>query len=107
MSRGVRYLRSAEADLERIAAFLSKESQGRAERAIGRLEKGLANLRAFPEMGVAVSSGLRQMVIRDRWNAFVVRYRFTNDAILVTRIWQVSKTARASPNPPHSFPAAP
>jgi toxin ParE1/3/4 len=87
MPRSVRYLRSAEADLERIGAFLNKETLGRAERAIDRLERGLTNLAAFPEMGVAVDGGLRQMVIRDRWNAFVVRYRFTDNAILVTRIW--------------------
>ena len=87
MTRGVRYLRSAEADLERIGAFLKQETEDRAERAIDRLERGLANLCAFPEMGVAVAGGLRQMVIRDHWNAFVVRYRVTDDAILVTRIW--------------------
>jgi toxin ParE1/3/4 len=87
MPRRVVYLRSAEADLEGIAAFLSKETIGRAERAIDRLEKGLTTLSEFPEMGAAVRGGLRQMVIRDRWNAFVVRYRFTDDAILVTRIW--------------------
>ncbi len=87
MQRSVRYVSSAEADLERIAAFLSKESQGRAERAIDRLERGLTNLCAFPEMAVAVDGGLRQMVIRDTWNAFVVRYRVTDDAILITRIW--------------------
>jgi toxin ParE1/3/4 len=85
--RGVRYSSSANADLERIAAFLGKETPGRAERAIDRLEHGLSNLCAFPEMGVAVRGGLRQMVIRDQWNAFVVRYRITEDAILVTRIW--------------------
>lgn len=87
MARTVRYLRSAEDDLQRIGAFLSSETQGRAERAIDRLERGLANLCAFPEMGVAVDGGLRQMVIRDPWNAFVVRYRVADDAILVTRIW--------------------
>lgn len=87
MSRRVVYLRSAEADLERIGAFLSKETLGRAERAIDRLERGLDVLSEFPEMGVAVRGDLRQMVIRDRWNAFVVRYRFTDEAILVTRIW--------------------
>jgi plasmid stabilization system protein ParE len=38
-------------------------------------------------MGAAVEGGLRQMVIRDRWNVFVVRYRTQNDAILITRIW--------------------
>jgi hypothetical protein len=38
-------------------------------------------------MGVAVEGGLRQMVIRDRWNAFVVRDRIVDDVILVTRIW--------------------
>ena len=87
MPRSVRYLRSAEADIERITAFLSKETIGRAERAINRLEHGFENLSAFPEMGVAVAGGLRQMVIRDQWNAFVVRYRILDDAILITRIW--------------------
>ncbi len=87
MARTERYLKSAEADLERIGAFLSKSSAGRAERAIDRLERGLKNLCDFPEMGVAVENGLRQMVIRDRWNAFVVRYRMTDHHILVTRIW--------------------
>lgn len=87
MPRSVRYLRSAEADLERIVAFLSKETAGRAERAIDRLERGFENLSVFPEMGAAVEGGLRQMVIRDRWNVFVVRYRIQDDAILITRIW--------------------
>lgn len=87
MSRSVRYLSSAEDDLDRITAFLSKETHGRAERAIDRLERGLKNLADFPEMGVAVGDRLRQMVIRDRWNVFVVRYSFTDAAILVTRIW--------------------
>ncbi|MBN8608566.1 MAG: type II toxin-antitoxin system RelE/ParE family toxin [Caulobacterales bacterium] len=87
MPRSVRYLRSAEADIERIIAFLSKETAGRAERAIDRLEHGFENLCAFPEMGVAIGRGLRQMVIRDRWNAFVVRYHVKDDAILITRIW--------------------
>jgi len=87
MPRRVVYLRSAEGDLEIIGAFLSKETVGRAERAIDRLEKGLRTLSDFPEMGVAVEGGLRQMVIRDRWNAFVVRYQITENEIRVTRIW--------------------
>jgi len=87
MSRRVVYLRSAEADLEIISAFLSKESVGRAQRAIDRLKRGFATLSDFPEMGAAVKGGLRQMVIRDRWNSFVVRYSFTDHEIRVTRIW--------------------
>jgi plasmid stabilization system protein ParE len=87
MARSVRFLRSAEADIERITAFLSKETAGRAERAIDRLERGFENLSVFPEMGAAIGGGLRQMVIRDRWNAFVVRYRIKDDSILITRIW--------------------
>ena len=87
MPRSVRYLRSAEADLERIIAFLSKETAGRAERAIDRLERGFENLSVFPEMGAAIGGGLRQMVIRDRWNAVVARYRVLDTAILITRIW--------------------
>lgn len=39
--RSVRYSSSANTDLERIAAFLGKETQSRAERAIDRLEHGL------------------------------------------------------------------
>jgi plasmid stabilization system protein ParE len=87
LSRSVVYLRSAQADLEVIAAFLNKETVGRAERAVARLERGLKTVSEFPEMGAAVRGGLRQMVFRDRWNSFVVRYSFTDDEIRVTRIW--------------------
>lgn len=85
--RPVRFLRSAEQDIERIAAFLGRETPGRADRAIETLVRRSRLLGDFPDIGVAVRGGLRQMVFKDRWDAFIVRYRVTENAILVTRLW--------------------
>jgi plasmid stabilization system protein ParE len=85
--RRIVFLRSAERDIETIGEFLGAETPGRAHRAIEMLRRRSRILADFPDIGVAVSGGLRQMVFKDRWNTFVVRYRVTDDAILITRIW--------------------
>ena len=85
--RAVRFLRSAERDIEEIAAFLGHETPGRADRALRMLMNRTGILADFPHLGVAVGAGVRQMVFKDRWNSFTVRYRATDRAILISRIW--------------------
>lgn len=85
--RAIRFLRSAERDIQTIGEFLGRETPGRADRAIEMLMRRAQILADFPDIGVAVDAGLRQMVFKDRWNTFVVRYRATDEAILITRIW--------------------
>lgn len=85
--RTIRFLRSAERDIAIIGEFLGRETPGRAHRAIDMLTRRARILADFPDIGVAVDGNLRQMVFKDKWNTFVLRYHATDDAILITRIW--------------------
>jgi plasmid stabilization system protein ParE len=87
MARRIEFARSAEADLDRLAAFLATESRGRAERAVARIIVGVQNLADFPELGVAVGGGFRQLVLRYGKSGYVVRYRVLEDVVLITAIW--------------------
>lgn len=89
--RSILFLRSAERDIVLIGEFLSRETPGRAHRAVDMLIRRTRILADFPDIGVAAEAGLRQMVLKDRWNTFVVRYRVTETAILITRIWHGSQ----------------
>jgi plasmid stabilization system protein ParE len=51
------------------------------------LRDAFAILAEFPGVGVAVRGGYRQHAVRFGKYGFVVRYRVTDDAILITRIW--------------------
>lgn len=87
MTRRIAFSRLAGADLDRLEAFLGAESRGRGERAIARLQRGIRQLADFPELGVAVDQGLRQLVLRYGKSGYIVRYRVVGDIILITRIW--------------------
>lgn len=87
MTRAIRFLKRAERDIETIGEFLGRDTPGRASRAVDMLVRRMRALPEFPEMGVSVGGGLRQMVFRDQWDVFVIRYRVDADAIVITRIW--------------------
>lgn len=85
--RAIRFLRSAEQDIAVIGEYLGRETPGRAHRAIEMLGRRVRILADFPDIGVSVDGGLRQMVFKDKWNTFVVRYSASDDAVLITRVW--------------------
>lgn len=87
MARRIAFSKAAEADLDRLEAFIASESPARAAQAIVRLHKGVMPLADFPELGVKVSKHARQLFIRYGKGGYVVRYQILPDLILITRIW--------------------
>jgi plasmid stabilization system protein ParE len=85
--RKIVYSQHADADLERLEAFIAAESRRQAARAIARILRGLRNLQRFPELGKDVGDGFRQLILRHGKGGYVIRYRVLDEAILVTRIW--------------------
>jgi plasmid stabilization system protein ParE len=81
-------LPSAEKDLLRLVSSMGDPQSSRpARRALKRLRDSFAILAEFPGIGVAVRGDYRQHAVRFGKYGFVVRYRATHDAILITRIW--------------------
>ena len=73
-----------------IQAFehiFASETLGRAERAFAAFERGVRFLADFPELGVKLSESLRQIAIPHRGGVYIVRYRVTADAVIITRTW--------------------
>lgn len=87
MRRKIIYSQHADADLDRLEAFIAADSRRQAARAILRIRRGLQNLQDFPELGKDVGDGFRQLVLRYGKSGYVIRYRTLDDAILITRIW--------------------
>lgn len=79
--------RRAEADLDRLEAFIAAESAGRAERAISRLRQGTNRFARFPGLGVSLGKGVRQLYVSHGKSGYVVRYRVLTKAVLILRIW--------------------
>lgn len=79
--------RRAESDFDRLEAFIAADSPGRAERSIDNLRKSVNRLRRFPELGVSIGEGRRQLYVKNGKSAFVVRYRIFDDAVLIIRLW--------------------
>lgn len=59
-----------------------------AEEMTRRIEQRLKRLLRFPFMGRPYASGaLRETVVLYGKSSYLVRYRVTDDAVIVTRIW--------------------
>jgi plasmid stabilization system protein ParE len=85
--RKITYSQRADADLARLEEFIAAESRRNAARAISRILRGLQNLERFPEIGRDIGEGYRELVLRYGKSGYVIRYRVTDDAVLITRIW--------------------
>ncbi|MGE0828494.1 MAG: type II toxin-antitoxin system RelE/ParE family toxin [Hyphomonadaceae bacterium] len=85
--RRIAFSKAAEADLDRLAAFIASGSPARAARAIARLREGIKPLADFPELGVKAAEQARHLFIRSGKSGYVVRYQILDDVILITRIW--------------------
>jgi plasmid stabilization system protein ParE len=87
VARRIVFSPRAGGDLDRLRDFIATESRASAERAIARIVRGVKNLEAFPELGVAIDGGFRQLVLKYGKSGYVIRYRVLDDAILITRVW--------------------
>jgi plasmid stabilization system protein ParE len=85
--RSIEFAVAARADLLRLKAHLEPESPRAAQRAVDRIITGIELLADFPEMGVRYRGAFRTLYLRFGNSAYVVRYRVSDDTILITRIW--------------------
>jgi plasmid stabilization system protein ParE len=88
------YSQHADADLERLEAFIAAESKRQAARAIARILRGLQNLQRLPELGKEIGDGYRQLILRHGKSGYVIHYRVLDDAILITRLWHGKEDRR-------------
>ena len=82
------YSREAIADLVRLRAFIAEKNPDAATRIGNDIVERVNRLRAFPEMGHAVTHAPEPRSIRDIvFGNYVVRYSVHSDAIIVLRVW--------------------
>ncbi len=73
-------------DLARLYAFLAEQSPDAAERAVVAIRSSIAPLQASPGIGRPVDGlrpDIRERVIKFGKSAYVARYRFDGNAVVV------------------------
>jgi plasmid stabilization system protein ParE len=78
---------AARRDLLRFDKFLARMSPSAAERRTLALRKALHGLGDAPFAGRPAIGDFRQVVISIGRARYVARYRVTDDAVIITRIW--------------------
>jgi plasmid stabilization system protein ParE len=91
VSRSLKWLPEALADLERLRAFIHVHNPDAAERAAARIREAIWKLLDNPEMGRPVIN-IDEPDLRDRFISFGqagywVRYALTDTSIIIVRIW--------------------
>jgi len=94
MTRRVELRPTAQKDLIRLAKFVAAFSEAAAERRANAIGAYLARLGAEPLKGAPRPgrNDYRQAVFRAGASRYVVRYRVTEDAVIITRIWHGRET---------------
>lgn len=87
MGAKIHYSRRAEADLLRLESFIASENPRAAAAAIEQLLQRIEMLADFPLAGVHPAKSVRKLVLPYGKSGYVVRYRVTSDAVVITRIW--------------------
>jgi plasmid stabilization system protein ParE len=78
---------AARRDMLRFERSLSRHSPRAALRMFDLITARVLSLGAQPLKGVARASGMRELYAKFGKSAYVIRYRVTDDAVIVTRIW--------------------
>ena len=84
----------AQADFDRLHAFIAAKSPRSARRAVQRIIEGIDLIALFPRSGVVVRRDIRNAYIRFGHSGYVVRYKIEGDAVLITRIWHGKEARR-------------
>jgi plasmid stabilization system protein ParE len=92
--RPVRLSPKADADIDRLVAFIARDSPATAQRARERLIYGLRLLAALPFIGFPVQGSIRQLVLPFGKNAYILRYRVTKSEVVINRIWHSKERRR-------------
>jgi plasmid stabilization system protein ParE len=82
--------RPAQADLERLRAFLADKNPDAAQRAVGALTRAIRSLETFPDRGrPSAFLGARELVVPFGRSAYIVRYAHMPDTeeVVILRIW--------------------
>lgn len=81
------YAGLAVGDLDRLRRFIATHDPAAARRTVDRLIARVERLAAFPAMGREVDLGSAMFPVRQlAFDAYVVRYMVTADAVIVLRI---------------------
>jgi toxin ParE1/3/4 len=90
----LRFTYRAASDLQRLRAFIAKDSPLAARRQIDALRRSILNLVDHPSIGRQIdqASGMRQLIAGD----YIVRYFVMDDVLTVNRIWH-GKEHRQAP----------
>ncbi|MBL8551048.1 MAG: type II toxin-antitoxin system RelE/ParE family toxin [Hyphomonadaceae bacterium] len=88
MSRRVELRPAAERDLDRLAEFVAQLDPRAGDKRERDLREALRKLGERPFKGrPGPQANLRQLTIRFGRSSYLIRYRVTDDAVIVTRIW--------------------
>ena len=79
----------AVADRERLVTFLIDVNPRAALDATDAIIDALGALAQFPERGVQVGGGIRQLVIPFGTSGYVAQYRVDADAIVIARVFHM------------------
>jgi plasmid stabilization system protein ParE len=88
MSRKVELHPAADRDVDRLAEFLIPMSERAARARSKQIREKLRSLGEAPFKGrQGPTPDLRELVMRFGRSSYVARYRITDDAIIILRIW--------------------
>lgn len=91
MARVLRLGGRAQSDVDRLLAFQARRSKRLRAAAELRIAEALQLVGEHPLIGFEVGGAYRQVVLRFGAGGYVVRYRVTDDEIIVTRLWHTSE----------------
>lgn len=78
---------AARRDMLRFERSLNRHSPKAALRMFDLVTGRILSLAEQPYKGVERQAGLRELIIKFGKSAYIVRYRVSDDAVTVTRIW--------------------
>ncbi|MCZ8061832.1 type II toxin-antitoxin system RelE/ParE family toxin [Silanimonas sp.] len=81
------YSARALADLDRLRVFIAEHSPGAALRIVNALIARIERLADFPAMGREVKTAAPLQVRHFAFDAYVVRYVPTAEALVILRVW--------------------
>jgi plasmid stabilization system protein ParE len=85
--RRVELRHAARRDMLRFERSLKRHSPQAALRMFNLVTARVLSLGGEPFKGVERQTNMRELFVKFGKSAFVIRYRVTDDAVIVTRIW--------------------
>lgn len=85
----IKWVPEAQDDLRRLHAFILPHSSDAADKAISTILSAVDHLGEFPESGKPWDhdTGFREWPVQFGAKGYVVRYRLSDDALIIVRVW--------------------